>query len=59
MNAYKIIVKDEETGEWRDAEESDGLTEPNDFTSRWEAVEAAKNMIGRCAYRIPFRVVED
>ena len=55
---FVIRVKDEDTGEWRDADESDGLNVPNEFTDRSLAESEMRRMVNRCAYRFPAKVVK-
>lgn len=54
---WKIVVKDEDTGEWRDAEDSDGLDANNDYANRGDAESDMRHMVRRCAYNFPAKVV--
>lgn len=56
---FVIKVKDEDTEEWRDADESDGLDCPNNFLDRSIAECEKKRIVGRCAYRFPAKVVKE
>ena len=55
--SWKIMTKDEDTGEWRDADESDGLDSENDFPDHDLAKSEMRRMVNRCAYRFPAKVI--
>lgn len=56
---FTIKTQDEDTGEWREADESDGLNEPNSFSNRPAAEHAAREMVRRCAYHFRWKVVKE
>jgi hypothetical protein len=57
MNKYEIQTKDEDTGSWRPADQSDGLDSPNEYTDRYLAESEARKMSNRCAYKVPWKIV--